>query len=121
VLRPIPTLVELYDAKRTERLAADKVAESLHVQETALKQELINAMLEASLTVAGNATVSFTMRKKERYQTTDWPAVYAYITQNQAFDLLQRRLNEAAVAERGDVPGVELYEFDDLSRPQKVK
>jgi hypothetical protein len=118
----ITNLVAAYDAKRTERLAADKVAQALASEEAALKQELINALNDNKLTVAGNNYVQFTLRRKTRYQAVDWEQVHQYIIENDAWDLMQKRLSDAAVEERGAaIPGVASYEFDDLSRPQKVK
>lgn len=118
----IQHLVTAYDSARTARLAADKVAADLKEKETGFKHQLMEALRAASLTVAGNDKVFFTMRTKERAQVIDWPSFYEYIKTNDAFDLLQRRVNEAAIEERGgEVPGVEMYEYEDLSRPTKVK
>jgi hypothetical protein len=117
----IEELVTKYHAKYKERIAADKLAEALKVEETELHQSLINKMREANLTVAGNQYTAFTLRRKVRYQALDWPTVYAYIRTNDAFDLLERRLSQSAVEERGLIPGTEAYEYDYLSRPQKVK
>jgi len=115
-------LVTAYDEARTTRLAQDKIAEELKHTETVLKNQLIEKLKEQELTVAGNAKVFFTLRTKERKQVIDWEAFYDYIEQNHAFDLLQRRVNEAAIDEREEaIPGVTSYEYDDLSRPQKVK
>jgi len=115
-------LVTAYDVARTTRLAQDKIAEELKHTETVLKNQLIEKLKEQELTVAGNAKVFFTLRTKERKQVIDWEAFYDYIEQNHAFDLLQRRVNEAAIDEREEaIPGVTSYEYDDLSRPQKVK
>jgi hypothetical protein len=118
----ITNLVAAYDAKRTERLAADKVAQALASEEAALKQELINAMRDEELFAAGNAYVQFTLRRKTKYQAMDWEQIQNYIVDNGAWDLIQRRLSETAIVERGAaIPGIAAYEFDDLSRPQKVK
>jgi hypothetical protein len=121
-LLPIETLVGSLAEARAARLAADKVAEELKHKETVLKTQLIEAMQAQNLSVAGNAKVFFTLRTKTREQVVDWESFYEYIKQNDAFDLLQRRVNEAAIREReGEVPGVEQYEYPDLSFPQKVK
>lgn len=122
ILPTTEQLVTLYDAARDRRLLADKVAEELKEKETALKVELMASMTDANLNVAGNSEVFFTLREKERKKVLDWNVVYEYIRENNAFDLLQRRLNEAAVEEREEeIPGITSYKFQDLSRPQKVK
>jgi len=36
----------------------------------------------------------------------DWESVVDYVKSNDAYDLLERRVNKAAVVERGDVPGL---------------
>lgn len=118
----IVDLVTLYNEKYKARLAADKVAEALKVEESTLKQQLINALQEANLYIAGNNEVSFTRRTKTRFQAVDWDEIHEYIVVNDAWDLVQRRLSETAIVERGgSIPGVESYEYDDLSRPTKVR
>ena len=118
----ITELVTAYNDKYTERLAADKVAEALKVEETTLKQQLITALRDADLYIAGNDKVSFTRRTKTRFQAIDWGQIHEFIISHDAWDLVQRRLSDTAVIERGgQIPGVESYEYDDLSRPTKVK
>lgn len=118
----ITNLVAAYAAKRDERLAADKVAQALAADEFRLKTELINALNDNKLTVAGNQYIQFTLRRKTRYQATDWTQIQQYIVENDAWELLQHRLSETAITERATpIPGVASYEYDDLSRPQKVR
>ena len=118
-------LIPAYYQKREDRLQADKVVAALAAEEYVLKQQLIHAMQEQELSVAGTTTYQFTLRPKQRIVPADWELIYGFIYANQAGDLLQRRINEAAVFERMEsgilVPGTTVSEYDDLSRPQKVR
>ena len=118
-------LVDQYYWKREDRLQADKYAAELASQEYALKMQLIEAMRESELDVVGTTDFQFTRRTKQRIVPADWQLIYGFVYENQAGDLLQRRINEAAVFERMDsgilVPGTTISEYDELSRPQKVK
>lgn len=121
----ISTLVQQYYDKREERLQADKIAAQLASEEYVLKNQLIQTMQEQALDVVGAGDYQFTRRTKQRIIPADWGLVYEFIYTNRAGDLLQRRINEAAVFERMEsgilVPGTTISEYDELSRPQKVK
>ena len=118
-------LIPTYYQAREDRLAADKIAADLASKEYVLKQQLIQAMQEQELSVAGTESYQFTRRTKQRIVPADWELIYTYVYDNHAGDLLQRRINEAAVFERMEagilVPGTTISEYDELSRPQKVK
>jgi hypothetical protein len=114
----IPTLKEIVaklDVVHSQRLQADKQARELASQEAALKQALINYMTEQEVASIGSDKYMFSVKEKTRYQVVDWPSVYAYIAQHDAWEIMYRRCNDAALAERGDVPGVEPYEMHELS------
>ena len=121
----ISTLVQQYYDKREERLAADKVAQALASEEFVLKNQLLQAMRDADLSVAGNTSFQFTRRTKQRILVGDWSLLDEYILQTSSLDFLQRRLSESALFSRMEsgilIPGVTVDEYDDLSRPQKVR
>jgi len=56
---------------------------------------------------------------KEVPRAADWPKVHAFIQKTGRFDLLQKRLGEAAVKDMwdqgDDVPGVEKVSIPDVS------
>ena len=111
----LKTLVANLDLTHAKRLAADKVAKELAAQEVALKQELINYMVEQQVASIGSDTYMFSVKEKTRYQVLDWQQVYEYIKANDAWDIMYRRCNDAAIADRGTVPGTESYTMHDLS------
>ena len=118
-------LVQAYYDKREARLEADKHAANLASEEYSLKLQLLEAMRTEALDVVGAGDYQFTRRQKQRIVPADWQLIYAFVYENHAGDLLQRRINDAAVFERMDsgilVPGTTISEYDELSRPQKVK
>ena len=122
---PISTLVRDYYDKREKRLAADKVAQALASEEFVLKNQLLQAMRDADLSVAGNTQFQFTRRTKQRILVGDWQLLDEYILQTSSLDFLQRRLSESALFSRMEsgilIPGVTVDKYDDLSRPQKVR
>ena len=118
-------LVPAYYAKREERLAADKVAQALGSEEYVLKHQLLTAMQEQDLSVAGTKEYQFTRREKQRINVDDWALLDSYIVETQSLSFLQRRISESSIFEVLEsgilVPGISIATYDDLSRPQKVR
>jgi hypothetical protein len=111
----LKTLLQSLDQTHARRLTADKAAKELASQEQALKQELINHMVEHGAASIGSESYMYSVKEKTRYQVLDWPSVYEYIATNDAWEIMYRRLNEAAVADRQGIPGTEEYTMNELS------
>lgn len=113
----------LYD-KRTERLAADKVAAALKADEQALIEHIINNLPKDSGGAIGKHHV-VEVYTEDILQVKDWPAFYAYVAKNKAFDMLQRRLTESAVQARLDdkkkVPGIGTFTTVKVSLKKRVR
>lgn len=113
---------DLLHEKRSARLAADKVAAALKDEEQALIEHIINNLPKDSGGAIGKA-YKVTVVTKEKPQVKDWPLFYAYVLKNKAFDLLQRRLSDTAIAERiadkRKVPGVEMFNATTVSLTKK--
>jgi methionyl-tRNA synthetase len=111
--------VDEYFQAREVRLAADKEAAKLKETETKLKDELIRALSESQLTSLGGKLARVTIQQKIKPITTSWAEVYEYIQQNQAWDLIQKRLTETAVKARWEdgikIPGIGEFPVLDLS------
>ena len=93
---------------RLEREAGNLRAHSNAIQEH-LIEELPKDSAEGIVGKRARATVTM-----KRFPTVaDWGKFYKYISKNKAFELLQRRVSEAAVKERWEagkqVPGVEPF------------
>lgn len=115
----LSTLVDSYVASRNERLSFAKVLADYERAEKERKQELIKYLIEHKLTAAGGSLGIVKLQTKVKPQTEDWEEVYRYIKQNDAFDLLQRRLTETAVKLRWEdgikIPGIGSFEVSDLT------
>lgn len=107
------TLAECADLlykTRASRLAKDKEAEKLKNQETFLTNFIIDNLPKSNAEGVTGKVCRVELTRKEKPTVTDWDALYKYIKRTGAFELLQRRLTEAAIKERWEarkeVPGV---------------
>lgn len=88
----------LYDT-RERRLAAQRIVDEIEEEEKALKEHIISNLKKNDTGAAGrHHRVQVITDQIPR--VADWRKLYDYIKRNDAFDLLQRRLNDKAVAER---------------------
>lgn len=115
----LPNLVDAYQEKRNERLAADRAAAKLKEEEGVIKEQIIRMMQEARLKVAGSHNATVKLHEKMKPVATDWGAVYKFIMETNGFDLLQKRLTQEAVQLRWDegveIPGVKTFPVLELS------
>jgi hypothetical protein len=120
--KTLPELADAYYITMQERLAMDKEAARLKEREVLFKELLIaNLPLSQATGVAGKVA-RVTIKAKVRAKIVDWEKTYEYIKKNWAkgaYGLLQRRLNEAAVAEMWEkgqqLPGVEPEQYKSIS------
>ena len=112
-------LADQLEAVRAERIDADKKAASLKSRETELKYTLINEMEANDLSSVGGKSCVINRQVKERVIATDWDAFYSYVKENDAFDMLHRRITESAVLLRREdgveVPGVGYMEYSHIT------
>ncbi len=118
-LQLLSKLVDEFTAKKTERLAADKVAKALKKEETDLEEVILTELISNEVGSVGGTTHRVTRQIKKKPVVDDWPKFYAYMIKNKATELLQRRLNVAAIEEHADnddpVPGIDYFEVNKLS------
>ncbi len=109
---------DLLYTTRQRRLEVQKEVEALAKQESALRDHLIENVGKDSTGVAGKVA-RITIVTKTKPTVADWPVFYAHIKKTGNFDLMQRRVGEAAVRERWEdgkeVPGVERFNYVDVS------
>ena len=71
----------------------------------------------------GGLKANASIKEVEMPTPKDWPAIWEYIKENNAFDLLQKRLSSKAVQERWDqeivIPGIETFTKVSLSLTKK--
>jgi hypothetical protein len=99
-----------YSTKKAERLAADKVARSLKTEEDNLAFAITLYCRENGGAGVDLATVMIEYDTKLTPVAQDWDAIHQYIRENDAIDLVHKRLTESAVRLRWDddivIPGV---------------
>lgn len=118
-LAELRLLADRLQKVRADRLAADKIAADLKSEEDRLKNVLIDEMEKADLSSIGGKTVVVNRAPRQRAIATDWSKLYDYIKKHDAFDLLHRRVTDAAVKLRQEdginVPGVTMMDYSHLS------
>lgn len=98
--KTLPACADALHQARLERLDLEKQADEIRKREALLKDYLINNLAKGeSAGVAGKVARVAVVTKQEP-QVEDWDALYAYVSRNKAWDLLQRRLSAPAVRER---------------------
>lgn len=98
---------------RNERLKVQKLVDDLASQETALKEHIINTLPKSDSTGVAGKLARVSVSTKTIPRVSDWAKFYAHVAKTKAFEMLQKRLGEAAIQERWDagkpVPGVEPF------------
>ena len=106
----LPDVVDAYIAMRAQRLQADKQAASLKEQEDILKDHLISSLRHNGMSALGGKAGMVKLGKSEEPEPLDWAQIWAYMKQNDAMELVQKRLGSTAVKERWEageqIPGI---------------
>jgi hypothetical protein len=99
----------LYELQE-ERKTIEKSAKALEDKEKALRAHLINTLPKSYATGVSGKKANVRIVTEDVPQVKDWPKFYEFIKKNNAFELLNKALNKAAVKERMEakkaVPGV---------------
>lgn len=116
-------LADLYDAARTARLAADKVAATHKADESAAEAMLIEQMRTQEVSACGGSKLVVRIGSPDMVPAVkDWDKFYAHILKTKDFSLLERRPGKAACRERWEdgkqIPGVEQFPVYKLSRSE---
>ena len=124
---PMPPLAQCpdeYRRVREIRLTMQKQMEDVESYEKALKAHMIANIPKETAGVFGLLYKAQVVTKPAiRISTEGWPAFLAFVRQTGRFDLLQKRINPAAVLELADegaaqnqvIPGTERFQDVDLS------
>jgi hypothetical protein len=112
-------MVDAYAEQRELRLAADRTASQLKLEENHLKDLIIHEFQACDVHMVGGIHKKVTMRTKDKPMVNDWGLFSAYVIENQCTALYQKRISEAVANEMMEdgleIPGVELYEVTTLS------
>lgn len=118
-LADLGALADRLEAARQSRLAADRIAADLKSDENKIKAEIISEMEAGNLSSIGGKVCVLNRAVKQRAIAGDWPAIHKYILENDAFDILHRRLTDAAIKERLDdgveIPGISLMDYSHIT------
>ena len=104
--------VELYrdleNRRKVFKADYDNKDAPLREAQDTIKEKLLTALQDANLknVKTNHGTAYITSWTSCTVQ--DWPETLKYIIDNEAFDLLERRVSKTAVQERGEVPGVHI-------------
>jgi len=78
-----------------------------------LRDEMLFKMQEAGTDSYSSDQIGISVRKSSVPVAKDWDKIYSFIKENEAFDLLQRRLAPTAwrdrVEEEGPIDGVDIF------------
>lgn len=120
----IAALADAYGNYREQRLMADKEAAAVKERESACSAALIDNLPKSDATGTAGKSWLVCIVSKSKATLDDFDALWVWATKNKRSDMLQRRLNEAAVKELWDagatVPGVGRIEVPTVSL-SKVK
>lgn len=98
---------------RTKRLEQQRAVDDLRAQEREIEDELISTLGKDRLNKAAGKLASVSVQRKTVPSVVDWDKFYKYVKKENAFELLQKRVNISAARERWDdgedLPGVEQY------------
>ena len=104
---------------RERRLALQKQVDEMKEQEGALNDHILESFSKAECDGAKGKVATAAIARRTVAQVEDWDVFYEYVASRKAFDLLQRRCNDAAYRERleqsVEIPGVKPYTVTSLS------
>jgi hypothetical protein len=102
-------LEELYTLRR-KRLDFQRQADLLEQQEKTIATAIINEWVATGKTTEDMGGVTVTLKATIEPVVHDWPALLTFIVENNAVDILQKRVTPTAVKarwnDREEVPGV---------------
>lgn len=104
---------------RQKRLEIQKEVDKVAAEESALKEHIINTLPKSEASGVAGKVARVTVVTKEVPQVEDWGVVYKHVKKTGQFDLLQRRLTDAAIKERWahgkEIPGIKRFQVVTVS------
>jgi hypothetical protein len=117
--KALAACADKYYQLKEQKAAAQKLVDAIDAEGKALKEHLINTLPKSEASGVAGKLARVTVVTKPVPQVKDWEKFYKYVKKTDQFELLQRRLSDAAVKERWDagkqVPGVESFNVVTLS------
>lgn len=104
---------------RQKRLEEQKKVDLIEAEEKALKEHIIQNLPKSEASGVAGKLARVTVVTKQIPQVKDWDAFYKHVKKTGQFDLMQRRITDAAIKERWEagkeVPGVEHFNAVSIS------
>lgn len=117
-LADLKELVDSYKTTRDRRLAEQKLVDKIKEGEDFLKNKILEILRDSKAPVMGGTTHQCTRKVSNEPFAEDWELIHAHIVDTGDWDLMQKRLGEAAVKLRWDegeeVPGVGAFPVEKL-------
>jgi len=122
--QPLPASIgrcaDLYHDVRELRLAMEKEVEEIKARETEVQEHIIRTVSKSDDTGAAGLRYRAQVVVKPKPHITEWGVLCAWVRKNDRFDVLQKRLADAAVmewneAEHRVMPGTEIIQVPTLS------
>jgi hypothetical protein len=110
--KEMAVLADAYWLTYQKRLAADKVAAALKVEESKLVAQILATLRSDEITSIGGQLVQLSIDKEPEYVPTisDYSKFCEFVLSSKDLSLLERRVSKSAVKERwdlgADVPGI---------------
>ena len=108
----------LYTTRQT-RLEETREIDGMKAYETAIKEHLIETLPKDDASGVTGLLARAQISSKKVPSVKDWTAFFAYVKENDAWDLLAKRVNDTAVAERWDngetIPGIDAFVLTSVS------
>ena len=115
---------KLYEL-RSQRLDVEQVVKTMKSDELALRVHIKQMLDSINLDGAKGSAATAAVITSVDPVAKDWLQIYEFIRENDAFDMLQKRLSSMAVKERWEsgilVPGIEKFDNWDLSITKRSK
>ena len=106
----LPDLLDSYIATRAERLELAKQVEEMEEREKDLQKTIIAKMREGGIKAMGGTLGLVKLGETEEPVAENWPEIWKYIKEKDAWDLVHKRITVTAVRDRWEdgeaVPGV---------------
>jgi len=98
---------------RSKRLDLQKKVDALAAEESELREHIICELPKSDASGVAGKLARVSVVRKQVPSVKDWDTFYRYVKRTGAFELLHRRVADAAIRERWDagktVPGVEVF------------
>ena len=90
----VSVYVKIRDKRSALKRAYEDEDEQLQMQQDLVSNKLMTMMKEVGADSLKTSKGTVSRSVKHRYTTTDWPSLYGFIREHDAFQLLQQRIHE---------------------------